>query len=781
MGGKVSRGVTSIAYACFCVREGGLRGLEGRVVDSLSAMGPEGRCDFPTSVFSKMDRSLLRRGVKSLLPARFSVFGEKWGAAFARYFYLIGQDNVLEWALPLLRKCCASDEESFIGRLKEVSRLCTEYTVHAGFTAAAYLMDIHVLGGYDTELNRVDVLLNVRSEIGVAPKPIDEKLQERMLRRIRSIVSSELKFKLVEAGFKKFIRFRDAWSTSGATTLEGKVKLETADGEVLKVKGKLASSLKFDDNELYELAMAPTAAVVKPFRKLDEKVKTRVVYGYDFFSYLRCSYVDSLMSSICASSEWCPIGCGPREKHEMRTRLWSALADPSCVAVSLDQSAFDTRQRKEWIRECLVGIFDVVQTTYDGAGMGEVADELRRLCEVELYSFDNAHAGDVKHEVGVLSGMKWTALIDSILNRAAAEIAAEDLNFKVVEQRFQGDDAVLIGKPGVGGDWAGAYRGLGLEVNALKTWVSDRSFDFLHEIYVGGEVLAFPARVGSSIVWKKPAMGGTIDSKVARFWARSADLLKGVRRGLLRCSVVMSGMLRRFVSEAGGHATGAVLSEVMDTPRYLGGLGFGQSGRRAMVIGGGRVMWRRYHLEGGLVRRFGGTSCAPALLDRLSRGVFLRTTPVTVSFGKLKGAGEADSYGGFGDGKPLIRSFRWTDGVAWTRQLRFESAVRGYDVERCDAPDQRLAGASVRRIRDVYSTFERWSGGLSTSVESAEDTGERFAHIADKVNRLWVYSLSILCLHSRSEASKFEGMRRSLQRMLLGAVSRYGLGMRIRV
>jgi len=758
-----------------------------RCVSSLRSMFGSpfaGAINFETSYPSRKDERLWRRGVKSCDRQRCQeLFGVKWGLALSRYFYLTGTSDLVDRFLPVFRLCRRNDEAEMIECFKEVSRLSTEYSVLCGFSPVSYLMDLHVLAGYDTVLNRVDVMQNIAREIGVEPAPIADHLQQRMMKRIAEIVSANFRFGKSFGNFSEFVGFRDAWSTPGATTLPGKVLLRAKDGSTLGVKGKLATSLLFSDDYLVSNAKTLSGAVVKPFRKEDEKVKTRIVYGYDFFSFLRCSFIDSLMTGMEGAGEWCPIGYRSREKFAMRETLVSAASDVSNVCVSLDQSAFDTRQRKEWVSECIRSIYAACEAHYRTLGLEDLADEVSCLMEAELFSFEHAHAGEVPWKVGVPSGHKWTAVIDSVLNRAAAELVAEDLNFSVVCARYQGDDAVLIGRPGASLDFAGAYERLGLKVNSLKTWIARGAFDFLHEIYRDGLVMAFPARVGSSLVWKKPVMGSFIQSKSARVFERAGDLLKGVRRGLIGCKCVAEGMVRRFLDEVGVVRSRATELEMLDTPRFLGGLGFGVDGRVRLSLSGGRVMWERYSLDSKIPVAYGGRSGLPALVDRLSQGVFLRTTPLSASLTRLRGLAKASGYSGFGDGKPLQRSFRWDEGVRWSSQLRFESGVRGYRFTGVlPIPDPRLRHVTSEVAVRCYQVYERAVRGFTPSMEGPEDTGEQWSTIADKVNRMWAYSVFLLLYSGfKNLCHVSTQLMPTLQRMLLGAISVAGCALVVKV
>jgi hypothetical protein len=775
------------------ISRSGLRGLLHRIHTSVETkFGLPRRIPntWETASFSKKDNQLYRRGVKhSGLRWWVEQLGEKWGHSLSRYEYLIGGSRgaaLLRSVGPLLRR---ESEEVTIEVAKEISRLSTEYAVLCGKSEADYLLDLHVLAGYDTVLNRVDVMKDIEKEIARDCDPLPKGYEHRMQEKIRKIVLDNFRFKSDTPGFRRYVSFRDAWSTPGATTLPGRLELATADGDSLRVKGKLASSLLYSDDELVQRCLEMRGAVVKPFRKEDERVKTRVVYGYDFESFLRCGYISELMETAEAGGRWCPLGYSKSQKYGMREELLGYLGKGR-LAVSLDQSAFDTRQRASWIATVLRLLFGQAGAALRAAGHHGPAAEVEELGRVEEFSFLHAKAGNIPWKVGVPSGHRWTALIDSILNRAAAEIVCEDLGFTVLKAYYQGDDAVLIGTASRSIDFASGYEKLDLKVNSLKTWVDSRGFDFLHELYDGRDVRAFPARVASSLIWKKPNMGGSaIASRSSRLQERLANCLKGVRRGLLNCGAVAFGTLAAYVKEWGeGVLDTAVLNECLCTPMYLGGFGFGLGGGRvSCILGGGRVHSKRYSLPRTVVNRFGGARAAGALVDRLSEGVFLRCERSTVAFVALKGHRGRDGGRRLGSGRPIQTAFHWRDPNPWTDQLVLEGAVSGHqELPRyLPLPDVRLRSLPLRRAVRALRCISKHRADFNCNLESRESTGEHLSFISDKLNRIWNYSLALVCLYGDVRQDVLFGdlgdMVRCLQRWTVSHIAAAGRGVLVRV
>jgi len=105
-------------------------------------------------------------------------------------------------------------------------------------------------------------------------------------------------------------------------------------------------------------------------------------------------------------------------------------------------------QTKKAVRYAMEAVFDAAIL----AARADLKAELTRMRDVELLAFDNAIVifrtpeGELRIEWkrGVPSGHAWTALIDTLINRAEAETVAEDLGVEILDARYQGDDAVLF-------------------------------------------------------------------------------------------------------------------------------------------------------------------------------------------------------------------------------------------------------------------------------------------------------------------------------------------------
>nr|USL98313.1 RNA-dependent RNA polymerase [Phytophthora castaneae RNA virus 3] len=707
---------------------GALRLLSGIVAvhDCLGSGMPD---------FSQMDKRLWRPKVR--VRHGFRRFGMKWGNVLERYAQATPRETKPYWDLVReAGECCC--ETGIIAWLKELGRLCTALTVHLGRGPWTYFCDIHVLGGYDTVLNRVDVLAEVAGQVG-SEKPAS-KLEEYR-DEVRCLVRETLHCVRVRAevkqGFSEWVRFRDNWSAPGACSIgEAADVVIEANGTVqnVRARGKFGKTLRMSDEELKEAAFLACPAQVSPFRKIDEPVKTRAVYAYDTRSYLRCSYVSDLMGDYNTYGIWTPLGCSNMARAEQRLAILGRLGRGS-RAVSLDQSAFDLNQPKWAVKLAMEEVFAHVARFC----APEVRDEVVRLGEVECASFEDAVVpGVCAWKRGVPSGHKWTALIDSLLNRAESLLAARERGVSVRYGLWQGDDAVLFesGTPRM--SWAEAYALLGLEVNSKKTWVDPDSCEFLHEFYSGKTISAFPARSYRSVLWGRPAMGLSVFlSKTDYLKERLETLQKCARRGLVKMDkVAVSLLVRKGLSADKAR-------EVLCTPRFYGGLGWSDPCRTGFRLSGGKVSYRRCRLESPVFGKKPNRVTEFAALKRLGATLPMPTTDLVATAFAAKGVERALPRAVLGGRVALKMSWAWTDKIPdpWMTKLRLEAAVGRVIPWRDDyVPDAFIRNAIVGS-RKAYSVASKWMSE-SFNLDDCESTGQSRACIADWGNRTWLSFLS---------------------------------------
>uniref|UniRef100_A0A0N5CF99 Uncharacterized protein n=1 Tax=Strongyloides papillosus TaxID=174720 RepID=A0A0N5CF99_STREA len=113
--------------------------------------------------FSDMDTELLRKRLYSRKIYRsFRNFGEKWRNLFSAHCSVIPpktQRWLRSWCTCYRKLCC---EECFMNNLKKLNELCLYHVIHKSDMFFSYIMDLQILGGYDTIGNHqiISLILN---------------------------------------------------------------------------------------------------------------------------------------------------------------------------------------------------------------------------------------------------------------------------------------------------------------------------------------------------------------------------------------------------------------------------------------------------------------------------------------------------------------------------------------------------------------------------------------------------------------------------------------------
>jgi len=686
-------------------------------------------------------------------------FGAKWGKILFTYSTLLEPMNSHLFILLLSanhkQNCC---ESCFIQHLKAISLVSLRLNIEMGPGWWSFFSDMHILGGYDTVLNRVDVLANYASTCQ-AIRGCDSKwLRDNISNTVTKIGGTGSS---KQNTFEQFIRFRDNWALPGASTAGTPTLIQIGNytSKPRKIRGKFANTLSYTDEQLSAEALAGHPARIFPFRKADEPTKTRVVQSYDMWSYLRCSYAESFFEDYNAHGEWTTAGMSVAQRAEARIRLLSHLkTKPKAEAISLDQSAFDEHQRKSLVRHAMCALWDHAI----GLSRANLKPQLRRLKEADINSFDAAGVYSKKGRTvtkecdwlqGLPSGHKWTTLIDSLINKAESEYVCAKMHLELYDGLWQGDDAVLIVRGPVDKEvMTSIFNGMDLDVNPDKTWVSNVRFEFLHEVHGPEGVWAFPARVAKSCLWKKPELGNTSFTpphlKIQERWD---TFRKGIRRGLDLITEYRDDVISTIKKYSKTRNPVEVADAYLRTPLALGGGGLGTSGRVSACWLAPTVRYSKIKIltkvafdspkdtlvvHRAVMKRLGASQPLPA-----SKPVFQHRRLARIhsppSLGNLNGKlpktdWVSSDFNLLSNGRPID---------AWMYKLRLESCLSGKDkIPEYLCPSTALKNSPMG-VDAAMRFLAKWSNE-SINLTNAFTNSEPFVNTQRYFRRLWHGMLS---------------------------------------
>lgn len=433
-----------------------------------------------------------------------------------------------------------------------------------------YFVELHYVAGYDTYHHRsYDMYKDC--EPFLKKRRFPKEYKEIYLKNVRSTID-KIQFKYApNARFDDWVRFRDNWAIMGSSNIGKKLVIETPGfKDTSKINSKFTNTLLYTDEQLLKMLHEYRPHEIRPFLKDNESAKARIVIGYDTLSYIRCSFLEGLIRNFNNGEDiWTSVGFNPDKLFSVRTRFDAAFKDPNEKLVCTDQSAFDQHQYKEMF---------IYAFEYLCKKMSYYNPCVKEICELELYGLRNAYfnMGNVhrRWENGLCSGHKFTALIGSILNRAASLTAADiSNNTKYINYSiFQGDDATMVvnNKFKVK-EFLEAYGKLDMVVNPMKTWNSDIRTEYLHQLYIEGQVYALPIRACLGMLFKDPQTGREIPDQ--KFISFISELRQASRRG---CYVekILKHWCQKYFSKYSKNIKFSSIYSWLHTPAVLGGGGF---------------------------------------------------------------------------------------------------------------------------------------------------------------------------------------------------------------
>nr|WMI51970.1 RNA-dependent RNA polymerase [Phytophthora dsRNA virus 1] len=693
--------------------------------------------------FSERDLPLRRKTMR-WTKSRFASLGPKWGSlltAYCRHLpaYFCGSFERVMNGFPC--DCC---ESCLLQRFKELSRVCLEDMIRRGVDDRVYFLDLGCLGGYDTVENRKDPMETVRTEFG-SGSPV---LPDSFYRKIDETIDL-ITVKQPPCSFSEFVSFRDAWANPGASTMGKPAKIEVSrirrgrrDVRDIKVTNKWFKALSMTDAEVETQCLSGKPARVRPFRKMDEPAKARTVQCFDTNSLIRSSYMLEAIKSLNGRRKWTTVGMTAQEKMQFRRKLFMKMDDPDSYLVCTDQSGFDIHQSRDAV------IYAVRRL---GARIRNSSESMAQVVDAELRALESAflEVGEDRFDwsSGLLSGMKFTALVGSILNRASSLWVMEDISVPVMDGYFQGDDAVMecASAPDLSA-LRESYAKLGQEVNPLKTWVSKSRCEFLHEIYDAKRVYGFPARVFKSLLWHKPSVGIRIGGAGA-VEEELSTLRIAARRGLFGLFPIAS----RLFSIVAKSVDRSKLGDAWNTPTCFGGLGFGDGGRTSCSIESAQRRDFRVAVvsERGYAQDVGDELLQAAARNRAAGAVGLPGFVTEVKFRRFRGIGTLGSYSS-DRAKAFPRleltwdlpAFRWTTDV-YRKKLVLEHKLQSLEkIVSADIPTDVFNGLDVDRCVRRYTSLVRRTMTIAGSAYHFEP----YSGVARWADRVWAGVCGLLVL-----------------------------------
>lgn len=360
------------------------------------------------------------------------------------------------------------------------------------------------------------------------------------------------------------------WATSGSSSEPARIVIKNKYGQDVRVKKtKLSYALVTPTGKVVDLARARRKQVAKLVPKR-EVGKIRAVIASDMSTYLKMTYLSHYIDSLINTNQ-SPLWL---KNSQAVLEMWERLSSSSSNwNFPFDQSAFDQHVALSMVLLSIEKIRDRVLEFYD-------TQEIRVYFSNILYALKDStmEYKGINYPVkgGILSGWRWTAMLDTIIN--AAQLRTWQLyetnmgGYPVFKQSvFQGDDiALTMSDPTYAQKYFNFMTNLGYEVHPKKVFLNKGRNEFLRKVITPDKVKGYPARTINSILWRNPVnpeppKGKYRASEILNQW--SSLISRGA--SLERCLPY----LIRDISHACDISKDDVKS-LLSTPKCLGGLGF---------------------------------------------------------------------------------------------------------------------------------------------------------------------------------------------------------------
>lgn len=305
--------------------------------------------------------------------------------------------------------------------------------------------------------------------------------------------------------FSEYIAQMD-WCRPGSSDVPSDVQV-VVDGEIVSVRDtKDLLGFALTHEEIMRIALDPQP---KPARAMvkREAGKARAVLVSDLSLYLKMAWLSTYLEPAMRRIEGTSLFFDASDQAAMWERLGRDSRDSSLWKLPLDQSKFDHNITLEMIEV----VFDVMSTMVVGDEAERVLAQVRHALVVAP-SVVVVGSHTVRIEKGVLSGWRWTALLDTWINFSqcyGSLLWLESIGIPVdlnKEGLFcQGDDVRYCHpNPGVCVALCEVMRRVGFDINPSKTWLSPTRDEFLRQVAVDGLVCGYAARAITSIQWRNP-------------------------------------------------------------------------------------------------------------------------------------------------------------------------------------------------------------------------------------------------------------------------------------
>lgn len=462
---------------------------------------------------------------------------------------------------------------------KEILGYLSDYWKKKGHPMFKYIVDLATLDGYAPLLTDDEVMEKSMDWFGrKKDKGNDPTYYDRFRLNVRRFLRRAVGDRTIKEHLtlEQYAENPIMWGTAGSVLY---YKPRTVTGvvegrEVTADKSKWGAALSIPPEEVLSSLRSRRSQYAKVVQKRETK-KSRLIVSTDLETHWKMDFVSkAALDQLFMGSDLSPIWMTGAQLRQ----YWLDVTDftDGAVRMPLDQDAFDQEQPA---RSVQVTLEELELLLHEYNASSEVMDTLRFIQYGIKHGYVLVPKGTgyvkVPYKNGILSGWRWTAMLDTIINAASFETAAERVlpsMSALLGYKAQGDDLQtrFTDYLSAAAVWQ-AMTDDGYKVNPSKFFLSTERDEFLRKIITENKVDGYPARAVNSVLWRNP-----VNRPPSPGQDRMSEMLSQWAVVLNRFEIPLKVLIGTIASDiAGANETSpAVVRDWIYTPASLGGGGY---------------------------------------------------------------------------------------------------------------------------------------------------------------------------------------------------------------
>nr|UNY47206.1 MAG: ORF1 [Totiviridae sp.] len=389
------------------------------------------------------------------------------------------------------------------------------------------LIDIDLLVGYNIgsplTLDAKKLLVQGWCKGYIKRGALEEDYYNKYRQSIDIRLNNVTDFKSTIMSLEDFILNVDLWMTDGSARGERVNIVDVANNNksIKSRSKKQVLALEYDINKLSK--MCRNFDHNKEFYSVSEKVepgrKGRCIISAHFVQQIRLAYIEYCLGTMfnkCFPDIYFLNSQKVQNKIVDDMVRFSQNKDKQLLFLPLDASAFDQEVSKAEIEI----VFDALYSRL--LDYESIHPDVLEMILLAKYAWFNSNViidkiyNMGKWEHGVPSGVRWTALMDSIVNNLRYDVCVvSSLNNQkfgpIITHyvKFQGDDMYVVLRRAIDVERVlSFYNIISVTIHPFKNFLSLNYSEFLRKIYWHGKQYAYPNRMITKYLFRLPEKRG---------------------------------------------------------------------------------------------------------------------------------------------------------------------------------------------------------------------------------------------------------------------------------